>query len=361
MLYRKFGGTDLDISEIGFGCGNTAGLMIWGSEADRVRAAAHAMELGVNYFDTAATYGDGKSEENLGPVLAQLPERPLVGSKVALQEEELADIPGNIRKSVERSLRRLGLERLDIVHLHNRVTARREPGKTLAIGALLNVEQMLGEGGVQETFEALRREGKVRHFGYCAFGGDPAAYREVAEKGAFESILVFYNILNPTSDRTMPAGFGQHDYGQIMGTAAERGVGTVILRVLEAGALSGSATPHEMNRGGPGNDAEYARKRGACASAGVSEARRGRDARPGRRALRADEPRRLDRAGGLLGDGADRRGSRLRRARGLFGGAVGAAGAAVRDRLRAGGVLTGAAAARSAQCFSSTTKRCGGR
>ena len=259
MLYRKFGGTNLEISEIGFGCGNTAGLMIWGSEADRVRAAAHAMELGVNYFDTAATYGDGKSEENLGPVLAQLPERPLVGSKVALQEEELADIPGNIRKSVERSLRRLGLERLDIVHLHNRVTARREPGKTLAIGALLDVEQMLGEGGVQETFEALRREGKVRHFGYCAFGGDPAAYREVAEKGAFESLLVFYNILNPTSDRTMPAGFGQHDYGQIMGTAAERGVGTVILRVLEAGALSGSATPHEMNRGGPGNDAEYAR------------------------------------------------------------------------------------------------------
>ncbi len=259
MLYRKFGGTDLEISEIGFGCGNTAGLMIWGSEADRVRAAAHAMELGVNYFDTAATYGDGKSEENLGPVLAQLPARPLVGSKVALQEEELADIPGNIRKSVERSLRRLGLERLDIVHLHNRVTARREPGKTLAIGALLDVEQMLGEGGVQETFEVLRREGKVRHFGYCAFGGDPAAYREVAEKGAFESLLVFYNILNPTSDRTMPAGFGQHDYGQIMGTAAERGVGTVILRVLEAGALSGSATPHEMNRGGPGNDAEYAR------------------------------------------------------------------------------------------------------
>lgn len=259
MLYRKFGGADFEISEIGFGCGNTAGLMIWGSEADRVRAAAHAMELGINYFDTAATYGDGKSEENLGPVLAQLPERPLVGSKVALQEEELADIPGNIRKSVERSLRRLGLERLDIVHLHNRVTSRREPGKTLAIGALLDIEQMLGEGGVQETFEALRREGKVRHFGYCAFGGDPAAYREVAEKGAFQSLLVFYNILNPTSDRTMPAGFGQHDYGQIMGTAAARGVGTVILRVLEAGALSGSATPHEMNRGGPGNDAEYAR------------------------------------------------------------------------------------------------------
>lgn len=259
MRYRKFGDTDLEISEIGFGCGNTAGLMIWGSEADRVRAAAHAMELGINYFDTAATYGQGKSEENLGPVLAQLPERPLVGSKVALQEEELADIAGNVRKSVERSLRRLRLDCLDIVHLHNRVTVERDPGKTLAIGALLDVEQMLGEGGVQETFEALRREGKLRHFGYCAFGGDPAAYREVAEKGRFRSLLVYYNVLNPTSDRAMPPGFAQHDYGRIMGTAAERGIGTVILRVLEAGALSGSAEPHEMNRGGPANDPERAR------------------------------------------------------------------------------------------------------
>ena len=138
MRYRQLGNTDITISEIGFGCGNTAGLMIWGDETDRVRAAEHAMSLGINYFDTAATYGQGKSEENLGPVLAQLSSRPLVGSKVAMQEEELADIPGSIRKSIERSLMRLGLDHLDIVHLHNRVTAKREPGQTVAIGALLD-------------------------------------------------------------------------------------------------------------------------------------------------------------------------------------------------------------------------------
>ena len=57
----------------------------------------------------------------------------------------------------------------------------------------------------------------------------------------------------------MPDTFSQHDYGQIMGKASERGIGTVILRVLEAGALSGSATPHDLNRGGPSGDPEYAK------------------------------------------------------------------------------------------------------
>ena len=62
MQYRRLGHTDLNISEIGFGCGNTAGLMIWGDPDDRLRDAERAMELGINYFDTAATYGDGQSE-----------------------------------------------------------------------------------------------------------------------------------------------------------------------------------------------------------------------------------------------------------------------------------------------------------
>ena len=258
MKYRQLGSTDIQISEIGFGCGNTAGLMIWGTESERVRSAEHAMEQGINYFDTAATYGQGKSEENLGPVLAKLSNRPLVGSKVALQENELEDIPRYIRLSVERSLKRLNLEYLDIVHLHNRVTSLRDPGKTLAIGALLDVNQMLAHDGVQETFEALKNEGKLRYYGFCAFGGDPSAYHEVADKGSFHSLLVFYNILNPSSDREMPNAFSQHNYGQILKKASAKGIGAVALRVLEAGALSGSSVPHELNQGGPSSDPEYA-------------------------------------------------------------------------------------------------------
>ncbi len=258
MLYRRLGNTDIMISEIGFGCGNTAGLMIWGDPQDRVRAAEHAMDLGINYFDTAATYGNGKSEENLGPVLKQLSSRPLVGSKVALQNDELDDIPGAVRKSVERSLRRLGLETLDIVHLHNRVTVERKPGQSVAIGPLVSVEDMLGPRGIQEAFETLQKEGKLRYFGYCAFGGDVAAYNRVTDEGRFNSVLVFYNILNPSAARKMPPAFKQHDYSGIIDRASARGIGTVALRVLEAGALSGSAQPHDLNRGGPSASPEYA-------------------------------------------------------------------------------------------------------
>jgi aryl-alcohol dehydrogenase-like predicted oxidoreductase len=259
MRYRRLGNTDLEISEIGFGCGNTAGLMIWGEPADRVRAAEHAMDAGINYFDTAATYGQGKSEENLGPVLKALTRRPLVGSKVALQEEDLGDIRGAVRRSVERSLQRLGLETLDIVHLHNRVTLERVPGMKVAIGTLLTYEEMLGPGGIQETFEELQREGKLRHFGYCAFGGDAPLYNRIADEGRFNSVLVFTNVLNPSSVRRMPPGYLGHDYEQIVPRAAAKGIGTVALRVLEAGALSGSATPHDLNRGGPSGDPEYVR------------------------------------------------------------------------------------------------------
>ena len=56
----------------------------------------------------------------------------------------------------------------------------------------------------------------------------------------------------------MPDNFTQHDYGQILSKASEKGIGTVILRVLEAGALSGDATPHELNQGGPSSDPSYA-------------------------------------------------------------------------------------------------------
>ena len=64
MRYRPLGNTGLQVSEIGFGCGNVGGLMIRGEHADQVKAVARAVELGINYFDTAPSYGDGQSEAN---------------------------------------------------------------------------------------------------------------------------------------------------------------------------------------------------------------------------------------------------------------------------------------------------------
>src|SRR5215510_12117650 len=72
MEYRELGRTGLRVSMLGFGCGNVGGLIIRGAHQDRVRAVARAMEAGINYFDTAPSYGDGQSEQNLGQVLREL-------------------------------------------------------------------------------------------------------------------------------------------------------------------------------------------------------------------------------------------------------------------------------------------------
>ena len=71
MEKRKFGRTGLDISVLTFGCGAVGGLMTKGAPADQERAVAHALEAGINHFDTAPDYGDGASEENVGRVLAR--------------------------------------------------------------------------------------------------------------------------------------------------------------------------------------------------------------------------------------------------------------------------------------------------
>ncbi len=57
MKYRTFGNTGIEVSEIGFGCGDVGGIMVRGEPADQVRSIARALELGINYFDTASRYG----------------------------------------------------------------------------------------------------------------------------------------------------------------------------------------------------------------------------------------------------------------------------------------------------------------
>ena len=81
---RPFGPGDTPISLLGFGCGAVGGLMVRGTAADQERAIARAIEVGVNYFDTAVQYGDGASEQHLGDILQRLgAEDALVGTKYA--------------------------------------------------------------------------------------------------------------------------------------------------------------------------------------------------------------------------------------------------------------------------------------
>src|SRR6516225_2697915 len=139
MEMRTFGRSGINVSMLGFGCGAVGGLMVRGTPADQERAIARALEVGVNYFDTAVQYGNGESEKNLGRALQKLkPANVVVGTKVRLPSGDFGRIADAVAKSLEDSLARLRLDRVDIFHLHNAVT---ETGG----GEALSVQQVLGD------------------------------------------------------------------------------------------------------------------------------------------------------------------------------------------------------------------------
>src|SRR5579864_9242346 len=101
MRYRKLGKTGLRVSEIGFGCGDTAGLLTGGTAEEQRRAIQRAIELGINHFDTAPNYGErvggtGAGEANLGRVLKELTATPALATKVDFRAEDFTDIRGHI-------------------------------------------------------------------------------------------------------------------------------------------------------------------------------------------------------------------------------------------------------------------------
>src|SRR5258707_10811306 len=123
MQVRVFGRTGMQLWVLGFGCGAVGGVMVRGDAADQERLVARALDVGVNYFDTAVLYGDGESEKNLGRVLQKLkPDNPIVGTKVRVFPGEFGRIADAIAISLEGSLARLRLDRVDIFHLHNPIT-----------------------------------------------------------------------------------------------------------------------------------------------------------------------------------------------------------------------------------------------
>src|SRR5260370_31799343 len=116
MEQRPLGSTGLTVSALGFGCGAVGGLMVRGDAAEQRQAVSRALDAGITYFDTAAQYGDGKSEENLGRVMRDLGtwSRVVVGTKVRLQSAD-ADTPAAaIRRPLKASLRRLRRGDVDV-------------------------------------------------------------------------------------------------------------------------------------------------------------------------------------------------------------------------------------------------------
>ncbi|HVY63698.1 MAG TPA: aldo/keto reductase [Gammaproteobacteria bacterium] len=235
---RVLGRTGLAISEIGFGCGPTAGLIAAGQRDAQRAAVQRALELGIDYFDTAPVYAAGESERNLGAVLHDLKATPRVATKVALERADFGDIRGAILRSVEGSLARLKLPRVAVLHLHNRVATERAAKAEFGSGAQLRVDDVLGARGVAETFASLRDQGVVDFFGCSAYGGDMAAVAQVVDSGAFDCLQVHYSVLNTSAWEPAPAAGRLRDYHGIAARAAAAGLGVIALRVLEAGLLT---------------------------------------------------------------------------------------------------------------------------
>src|SRR5258708_39454398 len=129
MEYRTLGSSDISVSVIGFGCGGNARLMVSNDEELRLETLERALKTGINYFDTAAAYGDGKSEWNLGRDLRSLGAKPVLSTKVVLQARDLDDPCSAVLRQLDESLSPLGLEQVDILLMHTRVLTQSRRGE----------------------------------------------------------------------------------------------------------------------------------------------------------------------------------------------------------------------------------------
>ena len=237
MQLRVFGRTGMQLSVLGFGCGAVGGLMVRGDAADQERTVARAIAAGVNYFDTAVLVRRWRVGKESWPRFAKAEagqrHRRHQGPVAARRVGRIDDA---VRTSLEGSLARLRLDRVDILHLHNPIT---EQGG----GSALSVRQVLDE--VVPAFERLREQGKIRFLGITALG-DTAALHQVIDARVFDSAQVVYNMLNPSAAGALPARYPAQDYGRLFDATKAAGVGVVGIRVLAGGALSGSAERHPI-------------------------------------------------------------------------------------------------------------------
>jgi L-galactose dehydrogenase/L-glyceraldehyde 3-phosphate reductase len=245
MEQRPLGNTGLTVSALGFGCGAVGGLMVRGDAAEQRQAVSRALDAGITYFDTAASYGDGLSEEHLGQVMRDLGawSRVVVGTKVRLRSEELQKPVEAIRASIEASLKRLGRSDVDLLNLHNPIALVSADPRALDLDTTLS--------GVARGLQEVIKAGLARHVGFTGLG-DTAAIQEVVRAEPFESVQAYFNILNPSAGYVGHDG-GQQDFHGLIDTAARAGRAVIVIRVLAAGAAA-AVPARSPNAGDPGGN-----------------------------------------------------------------------------------------------------------
>ena len=255
MKYRRLGKTDIELSEIGFGTADNAGLMVQAPEEEQLEAVRLAIEAGVNYFETSPSFGGGKAETNLGKVFKTLGVRPHIGTMVELLPDDFDRIETALGTALDGSLQRLGLDGVDVLIVHN--PARKAHDLNEPAWKPVTFDDMMGPA--LAAFEKAKRAGKANYFGFATEKCDPETVKQLLDTGAFTLINVWYNLVNPSAGRDLPAGVrvgpDYPDYANIIERAQKNGVSVAAFRVLAGGALSepiianGAAGRHK-NAGG---------------------------------------------------------------------------------------------------------------
>ncbi|GAB4120017.1 MAG: aldo/keto reductase [Acidobacteriota bacterium] len=222
MRYRKLGRTNWKVSEIGFGAWGIGGAMWQGSDdSESIRALHAAIDAGLNFIDTALAYGDGHSERLCGRVLKERKERLYLATKVPPMNliwparGTLDEVfpTHHIIGCVERSLRNLAVERIDLVQLH------------------VWDPSWLARDDWYETLCRLRDQGKLSFFGISINDHQPDSALEVVRSGRIDTVQVIYNIFDQSPEDHLFAACQQMDVG-------------VIARVpFDEGSLTGKITP----------------------------------------------------------------------------------------------------------------------
>ncbi len=224
MNYRKLGKTGLQVSEVGYGAWGISGKQWIGAQDDEsLRALNRAIDLGLNFIDTALAYGDGHSERLVGQVVRERDEEIFVASKVppkngiwpapsGLNPEDV--FPGDyVRECTEKSLKNLGLETIDVQQFH------------------VWQDEWVGEGSWLEAVEDLKSEGKIRSFGVSINDHQPANAIKLIQSGVVDTAQVIYNV------------FDQSPEDELLPVCEEHGIGVIVRVPFDEGALTGAVTP----------------------------------------------------------------------------------------------------------------------
>ena len=230
MKHRTFGRSGITVSEIIFGAGSVGGILIHQDDATKREAIRRAFAGGINWVDTAAQYGNGKSEAALGWLLPESGATPYLSTKFQLEVENLQDIPAQIEERLMSSLARLKRSSVDVLQLHNRIGTK--PG-----GRVMTVEQILGRNGVADGLDRLREKGLIRQMGITALG-EAASVCEVIRSGRFDSAQVYYNLLNPSAGRSMPKAWSGQNLGGIIEACRTNHVAVMAIRIFAAGVIA---------------------------------------------------------------------------------------------------------------------------